>query len=73
MKRASSREQPFVRDANPIGSYTICSLWLKFSLAIFTTPNLTIRICIPPQKDRPSKRRSMCEIKVTVRFSIPKM
>ena len=73
MKRASSREQLFVRDANPIGSDTICSLWLKFSLATFTPPNLTNRTCIPPQKNRPSERRSKCEIKVTVRFSIPQM
>ena len=73
MKRASSREQPFVRDANPIGSNTICSLSLKFSLATLTPPNLTNRTCIPPKKNRPSERRSKCEIKVTVRFSIPQM
>ena len=55
-----------MRDANPIGSDTICSLCLKFSLGTFTPPNLTNRTCIPAQKNRPSERRSKCDIKVTI-------
>ena len=50
VKRASSRQQPFGRDANPIGPNTICSIWLKFGLASFTPPNLTNRTCIPPSE-----------------------